>query len=73
MSTIRNTRRDFLKQSMYLGAGAVAVGALGRVPAIAFYKAGSKMKLGLVTYQWGRDWALPTLIANCEASKVLGV
>ena len=73
MSTIRNTRRSFLKQSMYLGAGVVAVGVLGRVPAIAFYKAGSKMKLGLVTYQWGRDWALPTLIANCEASRVLGV
>lgn len=26
----------------------------------------SKMKLGLVTYQWGKDWDLPTLIANCE-------
>jgi sugar phosphate isomerase/epimerase len=34
---------------------------------------GSKMKLGLVTYLWGRDWALPTLIANCEKTKVLGV
>jgi len=31
------------------------------------------MKLGLVTYQWGRDWALPTLITNCEKSRVLGV
>ena len=26
----------------------------------------SKMNLGLVTYQWGKDWDLPTLIANCE-------
>jgi len=24
------------------------------------------LKLGLVTYQWGRDWDLPTLIKNCE-------
>ena len=24
------------------------------------------MKLGLVTYQWGKDWDLPTLINNCE-------
>ena len=74
MSTIRNTRRDFLKQSMYLGAGAVAVGPLNRALALAAARMpGSKMKLGLVTYQWGRDWALPTLIANCEKSRVLGV
>ena len=24
------------------------------------------MKFGLVTYQWGKDWDLPTLIRNCE-------
>ena len=29
-------------------------------------KKGSRMKLGLVTYQWGKDWVLPTLIENCE-------
>ena len=72
MSTIRNTRRDFLRRSMYLGAAVIAAEPLGRALA-AGYKPGSRMKLGLVTYQWGRDWALPTLIANCEASKVLGV
>ena len=31
------------------------------------------MKLGLVTYQWGRDWDLPTLIANCEKTGLLGL
>jgi sugar phosphate isomerase/epimerase len=31
------------------------------------------MAFGLVTYLWGQDWDLPTLIANCEASRVLGV
>ena len=31
------------------------------------------MAFGLVTYQWGRDWDLPTLIANCEETRVLGV
>jgi sugar phosphate isomerase/epimerase len=31
------------------------------------------MKFGLVTYLWGQDWDLPTLIANCEKTKVLGV
>ena len=31
------------------------------------------MKLGLVTYQWAKDWNLPTLIANCTKTGVLGV
>jgi sugar phosphate isomerase/epimerase len=31
------------------------------------------MKFGLVTYLWGRDWDLPTVIANCEKTNVLGV
>jgi sugar phosphate isomerase/epimerase len=31
------------------------------------------MKFGLVTYLWGKDWDLPTLIANCKETKVLGV
>ncbi len=73
MSKSRNTRRDFLRQSMYFGAVAITAGPLGRVLAVAGQKPGSKMKLGLVTYLWGRDWDLPTLIANCEKTKVLGV
>ncbi len=31
---------------------------------------GENIGFGLVTYQWGRDWDLPTLIANCEAAGV---
>lgn len=31
------------------------------------------MKFGLVTYLWGQDWDLPTLIRNCESTKVFGV
>lgn len=34
---------------------------------------GSKMKLGLVTYLWGKDWDIPTLITNCSKSKIYGV
>lgn len=33
----------------------------------------SKMKLGLVTYQWGKNWDVPTLIKNCSDTKILGV
>ncbi len=50
----------------------VVAGPLGRAPARA-EKPGSKMKFGLVTYLWGQDWDLPTLIANCEKTGVLGV
>jgi sugar phosphate isomerase/epimerase len=31
------------------------------------------MQLGLVTYQWGADWDLPTLIANCQKTGFRGV
>src|SRR3546814_593736 len=36
-------------------------------------KPASKMKLGLVTYLWGKDWDVPTLIANCTATGLAGV
>jgi sugar phosphate isomerase/epimerase len=58
---------------MYLGVVTVSASPLGKVLAMEMARPGSKMKLGLVTYQWGRDWDLPTLIANCEKTKVLGV
>ncbi len=70
---VPNTRRDFLKRSMYLGAAAIAAGPLGKTLARSSAKPGSRMKFGLVTYQWGKDWDLPTLIANCERAGVLGV
>ena len=31
------------------------------------------MQLGLVTYQWGADWDLPTLIKNCQQTGFAGV
>ncbi len=70
---VLNTRRDFLKRSMYLGATAIAAGPLGKALARSSAKPGSRMKFGLVTYQWGKDWDLPRLIANCEKAGVLGV
>lgn len=33
----------------------------------------SKMRFGFTTYLWGRDWDLPTLIANCTTLKAYGV
>jgi sugar phosphate isomerase/epimerase len=34
---------------------------------------GENMQLGLVTYLWGKDWDLPTLLENCEKTNVLGL
>lgn len=31
------------------------------------------MKLGMVTYMWGAEWDLPTLIKNCELTDFAGV
>ena len=73
MNTKIKTRRDFLKQSMYVGAAIVVAGPLNRILAQSSAGLGTKMKFGLVTYLWGKDWDLPTVIANCEKTKVLGV
>jgi len=68
------TRRDFLRRGTAAGAAAAA-GGLAEVLAAEKPrpKRGSKMRLGLVTYLWAKDWDLPTLIANCEKAGVLGV
>ena len=58
-------RRDFIK-SMAFGALALSNGDFKETK-----KPG--IKIGLVTYQWGKDWDLATIIRNCEKSKVPGV
>jgi sugar phosphate isomerase/epimerase len=65
------SRRRFLQSAVSLAA----VSALGPKLARAFAAPdrGSNMAYGLVTYQWGKDWDLPTLIDNCEKSGVRGV
>jgi len=41
------------------------------IPALA--KPTTKMKFGLTSYQWGADWDIPTMIANCTRAKAFGV
>jgi sugar phosphate isomerase/epimerase len=68
---MNTSRRKFLIQSglftsgITLGVSGFSNNILANVP--------TKMKLGLVTYLWGKDWDLPTLISNCEKSNILGV
>lgn len=63
------SRRLFIQRSVTAG---IALAAFNPLTAFS-YPAHSGMKPGLVTYQWGKDWDLPTLIANCAKTGLLGV
>jgi len=71
MNKIITSRRDFLKDTIIFGAGTLVVGPLAKLARSTEML--TRMQFGLVTYLWGQDWDLPTLIANCEKSDVLGV
>src|SRR6476660_2342439 len=65
------SRRQFLASSAAAGAAygltsvlPQGVRAADDPPAIAY---------GLVTYMWGAEWDLPTLLENCKKTGVLGV
>lgn len=68
---MKTSRREFLIRSS-LFTSALSLGLPGLKQHIAANPA-ANMKLGLVTYLWGKDWDLPTLIANCEESGMAGV
>jgi sugar phosphate isomerase/epimerase len=57
------TRRRFVQAAL---AGIACSG-----PVLA--AARPKMRFGLVTYMWGADWDLPTLLKNCTLAGVGGV
>lgn len=52
--------------------GAAAATALRAQNTGLSYK-GENMRFGLVTYQWGNDWDIPTLIKNLTAAEIRGV
>jgi sugar phosphate isomerase/epimerase len=65
-------RRDFLKwaaASPFVAALASRVGFANDKESLP----ASRMQLGLVTYNWGRSWDLPTVIRNCAESGFGGV
>jgi hydroxypyruvate isomerase len=63
------SRRRFIQKGVFAGLGLAAVNKLTAMP----FRAKAGMKFGLVTYMWGFDWDLPTLISNCERTGYLGV
>lgn len=65
-------RRQFLATSIgsaWLGTQ----GGLLRKTVADSQRSSSRMQLGLVTYNWGKDWDVPTLIRHCEATGFEGV
>ena len=63
------SRRLFIQKSVTAGIGLAAMNHFSAFSNPAY----SGMRFGLVTYQWGKDWDLPTLIANCVKTGLLGV
>ncbi len=66
------SRRGFLQLSA-AGCTAASLASWTRWAQAADDASPSGMRFGLVTYQWGKDMDLPTLIDACEKSGVLGV
>jgi sugar phosphate isomerase/epimerase len=65
--SITSNRRQFVKNLALLTGASVLPSLTWAAPKT------SKMKLGLVTYQWGKDWDVPALIENCTKAKIYGV
>ena len=64
------TRKEFIRNlSLIAGAATVPGSLLSSCSSIP----GSKMKLGLVTYNWAKDWDIPTILKNCTETEILGV
>jgi hypothetical protein len=70
------SRRNFLSHSLYISTGAAAALALTSCDSLKTaenkQRAG-QTRFGFTTYQWGKDWDVPTLIANCTKAKAFGV
>lgn len=70
------SRRSFLGQGVSLAAGAAAIVALSSCDSLKTAKTkktATRTRFGFTTYQWGQDWDVPTLIANCTKAGALGV
>jgi len=67
---LNQTRKEFIRNLSIVTGGAVLSPALFSSCSSV---AGSKMKLGLVTYNWAKDWDIPTIIKNCTETNILGV
>jgi len=72
----RLSRRELLRRSLGAAGCLFASAAVSSCKLIGPpqpQKPGSKIRFGLVTYLWAKDWDLPTIIRNCKSTRVYGV
>jgi hypothetical protein len=70
------SRRSFLKRGLHVTVGVVGATALTSCSMLhnaKEAKAAKTTRFGFTTYQWGQDWDIPTLIANCTRAQAFGV
>jgi hypothetical protein len=70
------SRRNFLAQGVYVTMGVLATTTLTSCNPLRTKdtaKRSARTRFGLTTYQWGEDWDIPTLIANCCKAQVFGL
>lgn len=71
---MNHTRRTFLQASTAVVGASIFSGQSANSLAVEkTSKEDSALSFGLVTYMWAADWDLPTLLANCKKTQVLGV
>lgn len=67
------SRRRFLGECLRGSAAFTLSGLMSRTARSGRDEPTARMRFGLVTWQWGRDWDLPALITHCEKAEVFGV
>jgi len=67
------SRRDSMRHMAATGVATFGLNRLEPMAVSANTHVGGGMKFGLVTFLWGKDMDLPSLIEACEQSGMLGV
>jgi hypothetical protein len=70
------SRRNFLSHSLCIATGAATAVGLNSCDSLKTAenkKHAGRTRFGFTTYQWGKDWDVPTLITNCTKAGVFGV
>jgi sugar phosphate isomerase/epimerase len=62
-----------MTKTQYTRRGVLAAAAGLAALKLDAAKRANKMHFGFTTYTWGREWDIPTLIANCKELKAYGI
>ncbi len=73
MSPSLYVRRHFLATLLGTGAATFASAQTSGSRVAKLSPKGENIQFGLVTYMWGAEWDLPTLIRNCEEAQINAV